>query len=461
MTITRDDQWSPLRGRDDECAALDQLIADARAGQGRVLVLRGEAGIGKSALLEHAARAASGRRVLRVSGIESEMELVFAGLHQVCTPMVEHLDRLPPPQASALKTVFGLRAGEPPDRFLVGLAALSLIADAAESEPLLCLVDDAQWLDQASVQALAFVGRRLLAERVALVFAVREPNERYDELSLLDDLEIDGLSDEAAHALLNTVLAVPVDEAVRDRIVAETRGNPLALLELPRGMSPAELGGGFELPDTMPLVGRIEAGFLRQLQPLPMGTRKLLLLAAVEPTGDSTLLWRAASRLGLGPDDAIPAEQTSLITIGTEVRFRHPVVRSAIHRDSSEADLRESHRVLAEATDAAGDPDRRAWHFARAATEPDERIADLLERSADRAQARGGAAAAASFLQRAAELSPDPERRAPRALAAAAGKVRRRSARRGPRAPCRRRALPIGRSPDRARHTPSCAFLSG
>jgi len=410
-----------LRGRRTECAALNQLLAEARAGQSRVLVLRGEAGVGKTALLGYVHEQASGFRVARASGVESELELPFAGLHQLCTPMLSSLAGLPGPQRDALGTVFGLSTGEAPDRLLVGLAVLGLLSEVAEERPLVCLVDDAQWLDQASAQALAFVARRLLAEPVAVVFAMREPSEE-QQLGGLPQLTVEGLSGGDARALLDSVTPGRLDERVRDRIVAETRGNPLALLELPRGLSAAELAGGFGLPDAQSLASRIERSFLRRLQSLPVKTRQLLLAAAAEPLGEVTLLWRAAGRLGVGADAAAPAEAAGLIELGARVRFRHPLLRAAVYRAAAVPDRREVHRALAEATDPGADPDRRAWHRAHAAAGPDEAVAGELERSAGRAQGRGGVAAAAAFLQRSAELTPDPARRGARALAAARAK---------------------------------------
>jgi DNA-binding CsgD family transcriptional regulator len=410
-----------LRGRRTELAALDRLLAEVRAGQSRVLVLHGEAGVGKTALLDYVYEQASGFRVARAAGVESEMELAFAGLHQLCTPMLSNLAGLPGPQRDALGTVFGLSAGAAPDRLLVGLAALGLLSEVAEEQPLVCLIDDAQWLDQASAQALAFVARRLLAEPVALVFAVREPSEE-QQWGGLPLLTVGGLSSGDARALLDSVTPGRLDERVRDRIVAETRGNPLALLELPRELSAAELAGGFGIPDAPTLESRIERSFLRQLQSLPVKTRWVVLLAAAEPIGEVTLLWRAAGRLGVGVDAAAPAEAAGLIELGARVRFRHPLLRAAVYRSAALPDRREVHRALAEATDSGADPDRWAWHRAHAATGPDEAVAGELERSAARAQSRGGVAAAAAFLQRSAELTPDPARRAARALAGARAK---------------------------------------
>ena len=410
-----------LRGRRAECEALDRLVASVRAGQSRVLVVRGEAGVGKTALLEYLFERATGCRIGRAAGVESEMELAFAGLHQLCAPFLHCLEHLPGPQGDALGTAFGLVRGEPPDRLLVGLAVLTLLADVAEERPLVCVVDDAQWLDRASGQALAFVARRLVAESVALVFAVRDSGEEQD-LAGLAEVVVQGLAAGDARALLESVVTGPLDERVRDRIVAETRGNPLALLELPQGLTPAELAGGFGLPDAMPLASRIEQGFLRRLLPLPLETRRLLLAAAAEPVGDAALLWRAADRLGIGTDAAAAGEAAGLIEIGTRVRFRHPLVRSAACRAAGRRDLQAVHRALAEVTDPDLDPDRRAWHLALAAVAPNEAVAGELERSAARAQERGGVAAAAAFLERATELTPDPARRGARALSAAQAK---------------------------------------
>ena len=368
-----------------------------QAGQSRVLVLRGEAGIGKTALLEYLQGRAAGCRIARAAGVESEMELPFAGLHQLCAPMLHRLGRLPGPQSDALGAAFGLREGDAPDRFLVGLAVLSLLSDVAEEYPLVCLVDDAQWLDRASAQALAFMTRRLEAESVAVVFAVRESGDDQD-LTGLPELLVHGLADPDARALLASVITGPLDERVRDRIVAETRGNPLALLELPRGLTPAELAGGFGLPDAPALPGRIEESFGRRLLPLPSATRRLLLVAAAEPVGDPVLVWRAAERLGVGVEAAEPAAAAGLVEFGGRVRFRHPLVRSAVYRSASAEARHQAHGALAEATDPDLEPDRRAWHRAHATAALDEDVAAELERSAGRAQARGGLAAAAMLM---------------------------------------------------------------
>jgi hypothetical protein len=406
--------------RRTERSALDLAIASARGGMGRALVLRGEPGIGKTALLEYAIESASGFWTGRADGVESEMELAFAALHQLCAPMLDRLDRLPDPQRDALGVALGLRAGQAPDRFLVGLAVLSLLSEVAGERPLLCVVDDAQWLDRASAQALAFVARRLLAEPVALIFATREPG---GEFTGLPELLVQGLADTDARVLLDSVLHVPLDELVCDRIVAETQGNPLALVELPRGLTAEELAGGFGVLTAPALPGRIEQSFLRRCEALPPAARELLLVAAAEPAGDPVLVWRAAARLGIRPDAAAAAEAEGLLAIGARVRFRHPLVRSAVCRDASPQQWRAVHEALAEVTDPQADPDRRAWHLAEAAPEPDEEVAAELERSAGRAQARGGVAAAAAFLERAVTLTADPARRADRVLAAAEAKL--------------------------------------
>jgi DNA-binding CsgD family transcriptional regulator len=350
------------------------------------------------------------------------MELPFAGLQQLCAPMLDRLERLPAPQRDALGAAFGLTDGTAPDRFLVGLAVLSLLAEAADERPLVCVIDDAQWLDRASAQALEFVARRLLADSVALVFAVRQ-SDAEQALTGFPELVVEGLRDDDARALLRSVISWPLDEQVRDRIVAETRGNPLALVELPRGLTPAELAGGFGLTGALALSGRIEASFQRRLAALPADTRRLLLLAAAEPMGDPALMWRAARRLGIGAEAADAAESEGLLEVGVRVTFRHPLVRSAIYRSASPAERRRVHGALAEATDPELDPDRRAWHRAEATAGPDEDVATELERSAGRAQGRGGLAASAAFLERSAALTPEPGRRAARGLAAAQAKA--------------------------------------
>jgi DNA-binding CsgD family transcriptional regulator len=394
------------------------MLENVRSGQSAVLVVRGEAGVGKTALLRYAAQRASGFRLAQIAGVESEMELPFAGLHQLCAPMLAQLRGLPEPQQSALSVALGLSSGDAPDRFLVGLAVLGLLSEVAVQRPLLCLVDDAQWLDGASRQVLGFVARRLLAESVAIVFAVRESSDDR-ELVGLPELPLGGLEDEDARAVLATVIPGRLDERVRDRIVAETRGNPLALLELPRGLSAAQLAGGFGLLGVLPLSGQIEDIFQRRLESLPVRTRLLLLIAAAEAIGDPALMWRAAGRLEVTSAALEPAERAALLEVGARVRFRHPLVRSAVYRAASDQERQRVHAALADVTDATLEPDRRAWHRAQATRGPDEDVAAELEQSAGRAQARGGLAAAAAFLGQAAGLTADPARRAERTLEAA------------------------------------------
>jgi DNA-binding CsgD family transcriptional regulator len=407
-----------LLGRADERQLLDRLLENVRGGQSAVLAVRGEAGVGKTALLHYCAGQASGFRVAKIAGVESEMELPFAALHQLCAPMLARLGAVPEPQQVALSVALGLASGDTPDRFLVAVAALSLLAEVAAERPLLCFVDDAQWLDAASGQVLGFVARRLLAESVAIVFAVREPSDEL-ELAGLPELALGSLQDEDARALLATVIPGRLDERVRDRLVAETRGNPLAILELPRGLTATQLPGESPLVGSQALAGRIEESFLQRLEGLPEEARSLLLVAAAEPVGDPLLVWRAAERLGIG-FSAVAADATAgLLAIGERVTFLHPLVRSAVYRSAAAQERRAVHLALAQATDRNVDPDRRAWHLAAAAAGPDEQVAVELERSAGRAQARGGLAAAAAFLQRSVELTGDSARRADRALAAA------------------------------------------
>jgi len=404
-----------LRGRARECALLDDLSSAIRQGESRSLVLRGEAGIGKTALLEYLIASASDLTVLRAVGVESEMELAYASLHQVCAPMLDRVVSLPEPQRQALEVVFGLSPGGPPDRFLVGLAVLSLFSEVSEKRPVLCVVDDAQWLDHSSGLTLAFVGRRLLAEHVGMVFAAREPG---DELRALPQLEVGGLRNDDARALLSSAVRFRLDEHVRDRLVAETRGNPLALLELPRGLSDTELAG-FGTESVSALPSGVEESFGRRIAALPADARRLLLIAAADPLGEPTLVWRAAGLAGIDPQSATAAADSGLCEFGARVRFRHPLVRAAAYRSGSSDEQRRAHAALAEVIDPEADPDRRAWHHALAAPGPDDAVADELERSAARAQARGGPAAAAAFLERSVDLTIDPGSRAKRALAAA------------------------------------------
>jgi DNA-binding CsgD family transcriptional regulator len=412
------DRAPAFLGRRRECQALDRLLESVRAGQSRVLVLRGESGVGKSALLEYLVGNASGCRVARAAGVESEMALAYAGLHQLLRPMLELRERLPAPQRDALATAFSLSPGQTPNRFVVGLAVLGLLCEIARGRPLVCVVDDAHWLDHASAQALAFVARRLQAESIGLVFAVSEPRE-LPGFSGFPELAVGGLHPGDAQALLESVLPGRLDERVRDRIVSESHGNPLTLLDVARGVGPAESAGGFALPDVMPSMNHIELTFARRLAMLPVDTRRLLLVAATEPLGEVGMFWRAASRLGLGADEAAPAQAAGLLDIGSLVRFSHPLLRSAVYRGASLPDRQQAHRALAEATDPEADPDRRAWHRAHAVDQSDEGIAAELEDSASWAEARGGVAAAAAFLGRASDLTPDPARRGQRALKAA------------------------------------------
>jgi DNA-binding CsgD family transcriptional regulator len=405
-----------LLGRERERDALDLLLDAVRAGRGSVLVVHGEPGIGKTALLDCALEAGREFRLARICGVEIEMELAFAALQRLCLPYLELMERLPDPRRDALGVAFGLCPGPAPNPFLVGLAVLGLLAEAAEEQPLLCVVDDAQWLDTASARALAFVGRRLSAEKIALVFATREVGE---ELRALPEIEVRGLCDGDAGALLSSVVPFLLDEQVRVRLISETRGNPLALLELPRGLTPTQLAGGLGLAAGGALAGRIEESFARRLEGLCDETRLLLLLAAADPLGDPLLLSRAAERLGISTAAAADVETDGLLTFGEQVTFRHPLVRSAVYGSATVQQRRTVHSSLAEMTDRAADPDRRAWHLAAAASGPDEEVASELERSAGRAQARGGLAAAAAFLQRSVAVTGDPARRADRALAAA------------------------------------------
>ena len=405
-----------LFGRQRECEVIDRLLERVPVGQGGVLVLHGDAGVGKTALLEYAIDAGDALRTVRTFGVEAEMELPFAAAQQLCSPFLELTVRLPEPQRDALAVAFGLIAGSPPNQFLVGLAVLGLLAEAADERPLLCVVDDAHWLDSASARALAFVARRLLAEHVALVFATRGIG---DALAGLTDLRVEPLGRRDARALLESVLPTRLDESVLERIVEETQGNPLALLELPRGASPSQLAGGFGLPAAVPVSARIEESFMRRLARLPDDARRLLLLAAADSVGDPALLWRAAQRLGIMRSDADLVEAAGLVVFSPRVAFRHPLVRSAVYGAADPAERRSVHRALAEATDPDTDADRRAWHRAQAASVPDEDLAAELEHSAARAQARGGFAAAAAFLERAVALTPEPSPRGRRALAAA------------------------------------------
>jgi DNA-binding CsgD family transcriptional regulator len=408
-----------LLGRQREREALDRLLASALGGHGGVLVMYGEPGVGKTALLRYAGDAARGFRVIQTVGVEAEMELPYAALQQLCSPLLDLSGHLPQPQRDAVSVAFGLTAGPAPNPFLVGLAVLGLLSEAADTQPLVCVVDDAQWLDQASARALVFVAHRLLAERIALLFAARE---RPDTLTGFPERHVEPLGRRDARTLLESVLPTRLDEPVLERIVAETHGNPLALLELPRGLTPGQLAGGFGLSAAVPLATGIEDSFTRRLTRVRPDARRLLLLAAADPVGDPALVWRAAVALGIPKSAADIVESQDMLVMGPRVTFRHPLVRSAVYRAAGLNERREIHRALAEATDPELDPDRRAWHLAQAASVPDEDVAAELEHSASRAQARGGLAAVAAFLERAAALTPEPTRRAHRRLAAAAAK---------------------------------------
>jgi DNA-binding CsgD family transcriptional regulator len=406
-----------LTGRRTECHTLDLLVQATRSGQSRVLVIHGEAGVGKTALLDYLNGQASGCRVMRLAGSQADKKLAYAGLHQLCAPMLDHLEALAEPRRDALLTTFGLHIGSP-DQFLVGLAVLGLLSETAGHKPVVCLVDDYQWLDPASARILGFVARRL-ADSVALVFAVRVPGA---ELAGLPQLPVTGLREADACSLLKSALVGTLDSRVKELIIAEAHGNPLALLELPRGLTPEQLAGGFWLPGATPLVGRIEESLWRQLDALPGTSRRLVQVAAAEPSGDQMVVWRAAARLGIPAEAADPVTRTRLVRFGARVRFRHPLARLAAYHSASPEERRMVHAALADVSDFVSDPDLLAWHRAAAACEPDEGVAAELERSATRARARGGLPAAAAFLERAALLTPDLTRRGVRAIAAAEAK---------------------------------------
>jgi DNA-binding CsgD family transcriptional regulator len=409
-----------LRGRSRELEELDALVRRARTGRSGALVLSGEAGVGKTALLQQAsARAAANVRVERMAASESEVELAYAGLQQLCGHMMGSAGRLPVPQREALEAAFGLREASAPSPFLVGLAVLGLLTDVAGERALVCVIDDAQWLDDVSARAVAFVAHRLDAEGIAILLGMRTVERVFADLP---QLVVEGLGDDDARELLRLSLPGAIDGRVRDQLIAEARGNPLALQELPRALGPAALAGGFALAGSMPLESRIEESLIAQLEPLPPQTRTLLLLAAADPTGDPGLLWRGSAALGLGPEHLDEAERAGMLVVDTRVGFRHPLVRSAVYRAASAEERRRVHAALAEATSAERDPDRYAWHRASATVQPDEEVAADLERSAARARTRGGAAATAAFLERAAQLTPAPTRRAQRLIAAAEAK---------------------------------------
>ncbi len=404
-------------GRTSERQRVDGMLAQVRDGQSAVLVIRGEPGIGKTALLRYAARQASGVHVTEVEGVEAEMELPFAGIHRLCAPMFDGLKALAEPQQNALRVAFGLASGVASGPFLVAVAVLNLLCATAEERPLLCLVDDAQWLDAASVQALGFVARRLLAEPVAMVFALREPITTR-ALDGLPQLSLEGLDEPDARALLSRAVPGRLDDRVRDRIIAETAGNPLALAELSQGMNAAERAG-FVPSAARDLPVQLEEQYEERVAGLPEATRRLMLLAAADPLGEAPLLWRAAERLSIEPGALAPASEAGLLEIDDRVRFHHPLVRSAVYRAAPDDERRRMHEALADASDSELDADRHAWHLALAAAGPDEAVAAALERAAGRARGRGGLAAAAALLERTAALTPDVTLQAARALAAA------------------------------------------
>lgn len=411
-----------LVGRQDEQRQLVELCDRARTGESGVLVIHGEAGIGKTALLAEALTKLDGFRTVRISGAESEIELAYAGVQQLCGPILAHIDRLPDPQKSALRVALGLREGAAPDRLLVSLAVLTLLGDAGAERPTICIIDDAQWVDHASLQALTFAARRLLADPVVMLFATRTPGAP-QEVTGLPELNLNRLSHTHASALLSEVMPGQLDETVRENILAEADGNPLALLELRHAIAPAVLAGGYGLTAATPVGKRIEQEYDQRLHELPSATRTLLLIAAAEPTGDPTWLWAAAAQLHLDADAAVPAERSGLITAESRLRFRHPLVRSAVYRNASPSERRRVHAALADVIAGPAADEHRAWHRAHSASAPDEAVAVELVQSAERVRRRGGAAAAAAFLAYAVELTPDPVRRAERALDAAVSKL--------------------------------------
>ncbi|RKT54640.1 AAA family ATPase [Saccharothrix australiensis] len=400
-----------LLGRRDETSRLQALVDEARRSRGGAVVLRGEPGIGKTALLDHLAASTSDFLVIRASGVEFETELPYSALHQLCVPVLAHLDRLPAPHRQALRIAFGLDTGTP-DPFLAGAAALGLLLEA--DRPLLCLVDDAHWLDRASARAMAFVARRVAAERVAVVFAARDEPA---DLGHLPGLDVQPLGERAARALLARANRAPLDERVRDRVLAEARGNPLALVELTATAGLTGLAGGFDLPAP----AAAERSFRARLAGLPPEVRLLLAVAAAEPVGDPGLLWRAAALLDIGESAA--RDVPPLVEFGARVRFAHPLARSAVYRAATDEQRRRAHDALARVSDPLADPDRVAWHRAKASVGPDEDVAAALVGSASRARSRGGVAAAAAFLERAAALTLEPGPRVDRVLAAVEAKL--------------------------------------
>jgi len=411
-----------LVGRTAEQAVFDQLLASGRAGHGAPLVLSGEPGVGKSALLDYAARQATGYQVIRAQGVASEMDLPYAGLQLLCTSVDDSLGRVAPSQREALETAVGLRPGPPRDRFLVGLGLHALLTAFAEAQPVLCLVDDAQWLDRASVQVLTFVARRLKADSVVVVVAQRH-HEPLGQLAGLPELTLEPISDASARTLFATAMPGRIDHAILARIIAEARGNPQAILESVDGISPAEFSGGLIGGAGLHARRPVVEDLLTRMAALPSNSRQLLVVAAAEPIGDPALMWRAAAALGIPIDAVEPLEANGLVSVGSRVLFARPLLRSVVYAEAAESERRRAHRALAEAAEQASARDRQAWHRVQASTAPNEEAAAELARYADTARERAGVAASAAFLERAALLTPDSGRRADRSLAAAAVKL--------------------------------------
>jgi DNA-binding NarL/FixJ family response regulator len=418
-----DDRWRKefvLLGRRAERAAIDRVLDAARSGFSGTVVLRGGPGVGMSTLLQYAVASAPDLRVCGIAGVESEISMEFGGLHQLLVPFLPRLDGLPPPQRSALRVAFGQEAGPPPERFLVGLAALTLLSQAAEEQPLLCIIDDAHWLDPESAQVLGFVARRLCADRVGFIAAVGEPAAQR-VFEQLPTITVDGLPDAEARELLTSVAAGALNAQAVDRILADTRNNPLALVELGTEYTADQLSGRAVQPEPLPLGQRLQEHFLRQVRSLPPDAQAFALLAAADPGGDRARLWRAAVQAGIDPD-AASAETAGAGVLefpGNAVRFRHPLLRSAVYHGANAADRRQAHRAWSE----AGLPDLRVWHLAAAAVIPDEELAAELQDTAERAGTRGGYAARAALLRRSADLTPDDARRAEREVALAEARL--------------------------------------
>ncbi len=437
-----------LYGRDAERALVGALLDAARGSRSGALVVRGEPGVGKTALLEDARERADGMHVLAARGVESESELPFAGLHQLLRPALHLLERLPAPQAGALEGALGLAARAGHDRFLISAACLTLIAELAERRPVLCLVDDAQWLDEPSADALLFAARRLDAEGVLMLFSAREGGDERFEARGLDELTLGGLDAAAAAALLGRPDGAAPAPAVRDVLIEQAGGNALALVELPAALTAAQLAGAEPLPAALPLTRGVERLFLDRLRRLPEPAQRLLTVIAADDGGRLAPVMHAAAELGIEAGALDAAERAGLVSVqGRRIELRHPLVRSAVHQSSSSSELRAAHLALAQAHALGDDPDsdQRAWHLAAAALGPDAAVADELERTAERARLRSGHAAAAAALDRAAELSEDGESR----RAAARRRRRRRLARgaAGARAGAAERADPLVADP--------------